>query len=149
MGSWIEKLANRAGVALWEKPFQNMRASCSTDLADKYPSKVCAEWLGHTEQVADKHYRQVTEAHFQSATEIVRTDNRDIDVSSLKSKQSQEKNCAISCAAPAGNGLQINEATNKNAVNCSVLQSTADACEAQNGRTWSRTKDLVVISDAL
>jgi len=55
----------------------------------------------------------------------------------LKSKQSQEKNCAKSCAVHAGNGLQINEATNKKAVKCSVLQSTADACETNNGRTWS------------
>jgi integrase len=30
LGSWIKKLAARAGVALWEKPFQNMRSSCAT-----------------------------------------------------------------------------------------------------------------------
>jgi len=32
MGSWIEKLANRAGVALWTKPFQNMRATVANEL---------------------------------------------------------------------------------------------------------------------
>ena len=51
----------------------------------------------------------------------------------MESKHSQEKNCAESCAVHAGNGLQINEATNKKAVNCTVLQLTAIACEPQNG----------------
>jgi len=141
MGSWIKKLADRSGVPLWEKPFQNMRASCSTDLADEFPSKVCAEWLGHTVQVADKHYRQVTEAHFEKATQKLQQKKEctesGIDVTPLKSKQSQEKKCAKSCAVSAGNGSQINEAANKKAVNCSVLQPTASAYEAQNGRTWS------------
>ena len=67
MGSFISKLATRAGITLWEKPFVNMRASCATDLADTFPSHICAEWLGHTEQIADKHYRQVTESHFEKA----------------------------------------------------------------------------------
>jgi integrase len=57
MGSWIAKLTNRAVVALWEKPFQNMRASCATDLIEIFPSHVCEAWLGHTGKVADRHYR--------------------------------------------------------------------------------------------
>ena len=40
-------------------------------------------------------------------------------------------------AAYAGNKLQINEAANKKAVNCSLLQPTANACDTENGRTWS------------
>ena len=141
MGSWIHKLAARAGVPLWEKPFQNMRATCATELQDFFPGNVCADWLGHTEKVADRHYRQTTETHFQKATGIVCSENRAVDVNPLTPQQSQEKKCAKSCAAPAGNGSQINEATNKKAVNCSVLQSTADACEAQNGRYKTRTCD--------
>ena len=128
MGSWIHKLADRAGVELWEKPFQNMRKTCATDLNDEFPSKTCAEWLGHTEQIADKHYRMVTEEHFQKACQV---------------------NGAKNGAAQGRNTLQINEAANKKAVNCRALQLTANACDTENGRTWSRTKDLVVISDAL
>jgi hypothetical protein len=41
-------------------------------------------------------------------------------------------------AAYAGNKLQINEAANKKAVNCSLLQPTANACDTENGRTWNR-----------
>ena len=139
MGSWIHKLAARAGVALWEKPFQNMRATCATELADIFPSHVCEAWLGHTEEVADRHYRQVTESHFTRANATpTGQKNPGVDVTSLETKQCDENLGAKNGAAPGGNGLQINEATNKKAVNCSVLQSTADACEAQNGRTWSR-----------
>ena len=149
MGSWIHKLADRAGVELWDKPFQNMRKTCATDLNDRFPSKVCAEWLGHTEQIADKHYRMVTDEHFQRAAQIGCTENRGNDITPLNTTQGQESCAAESVAAHAGNTLQISEAANKKAVNCSVLQPTANACEIENGRTWSRTKDLVVISDAL
>ena len=76
-------------------------------------------------------------------------ENMAVDVKPLKSKQSQEKKCTKSCAVPAGNGFQKIATRNKKTVNCSVLQSTANACEAQNGRTWTRTMDLVLIRDAL
>ena len=57
-----------AGVAPWGKPFQNMRATRATELADQYPSHVCAAWLGHTEKIADRFYRSVTDEHFERAT---------------------------------------------------------------------------------
>lgn len=57
-----------AGLKPWGKPWQNMRASRATELADEFPSHVCAAWLGHTERVADTFYRQVTDSHFQRAT---------------------------------------------------------------------------------
>ncbi len=53
-----------AGLKPWPKPWQNMRASRATDLADKFPSHVCNAWLGHTEAVANEFYRQVTDSHF-------------------------------------------------------------------------------------
>ena len=56
-----------AGVVPWPKPFQNMRASIATELADQFPSHVCAAWLGHSERVADQFYRSVTDEHFQRA----------------------------------------------------------------------------------
>lgn len=58
-----------AGVPPWPKPFQNMRVSRATELADQFPSHVCAAWLGHTEKIADMFYRQVTDEHFRKATQ--------------------------------------------------------------------------------
>ncbi len=76
-----------AGLKPWPKPWQNLRVSRATELADEYPSHVCAAWLGHTEKVADAFYRQVTDEHFtrataarnaaQNAQESSRTDQND------------------------------------------------------------------------
>lgn len=62
------RLAARAGVTMWPKPFQNMRASCATDLCTRFPGHVAAEWLGHTEAIAEMHYRQVTDDHYREAS---------------------------------------------------------------------------------
>ncbi|MHB8898765.1 MAG: hypothetical protein ACYC6Y_08465 [Thermoguttaceae bacterium] len=36
-------------------------------MADQFPSRVAASWFGHSEQIADSHYRQVTADHFRKA----------------------------------------------------------------------------------
>ena len=56
-----------AGLKPWPKLWQNLRVSRATELADLYPSHVCAAWLGHSEKVADAFYRQVTDVHFDRA----------------------------------------------------------------------------------
>jgi integrase len=54
----------KLGIKPWPKFFTNLRASCATDLAERYPSHVCEAWLGHTERVANIHYRMVTEDYY-------------------------------------------------------------------------------------
>lgn len=61
------KIIRRAGLKPWPKLFQNLRATRATELADEYPSHVAAEWLGHTETIADNFYRQTTDKHFAKA----------------------------------------------------------------------------------
>ena len=58
----------RAGLTVWPRLFTNLRSSRATELVDTYPSHVASAWLGHTEAIADAHYRQVTPAHLQRAT---------------------------------------------------------------------------------
>jgi integrase len=65
----LGRISRRAGVAIWEKPFVNMRASCATELAQTYPAYVVPSWLGHSQAVAEAHYRQVTEDHFRKAAQ--------------------------------------------------------------------------------
>ncbi len=36
----LARIARKAGVAMWDKPFVNMRASCATELAQSYPAYV-------------------------------------------------------------------------------------------------------------
>ena len=65
--TWLERAIIRAGFASWPKLWQNFRATRATELADQYPSHVAAAWLGHTEQIADRHYRQTTATHYERA----------------------------------------------------------------------------------
>lgn len=56
-----------AGVQPWPKPFQNLRSTRETELADEYPIQVVTSWIGNSQIVARKNYLQVTESHFAKA----------------------------------------------------------------------------------
>jgi hypothetical protein len=61
------KIVNRAGVEPWPRLFHNMRASCQTDLEQRFPSYVVCAWMGNSESVAKAHYLQVLPEHFEGA----------------------------------------------------------------------------------
>jgi len=67
-GMWLKRAVLRSGRQPWPKLWVALRASRATELVDKYPSHVCAAWLGHTEAIANQHYRMVTSEHVQRAT---------------------------------------------------------------------------------
>jgi hypothetical protein len=46
------KIARRAGLLQWEKPFQNMRASRETELAALFPIHVVTACIGNSIPVA-------------------------------------------------------------------------------------------------
>lgn len=61
------KIVKRAGLKPWPKLFQNLRASRQTELQETYPVHVVCAWMGNSPKVAQKHYLQVTEEHFEKA----------------------------------------------------------------------------------
>ena len=65
--TWLERAILRSSLIPWPRLWQNFRATRATELADQYPSHVAAAWLGHTERIADKHYRQTTGAQYEQA----------------------------------------------------------------------------------
>ena len=67
----IYRIARKASVKMWPKPFQNMRSSRETELMEHFPAHVVVAWLGNSEAVARKHYLQVTEDHFASGAEAL------------------------------------------------------------------------------
>ena len=67
LGTRFKKIIRRTGVETWPKPFQNLRASCQTDLEQTLPTYVVCQWLGNTPEIANKHYLAVTDEHFQMA----------------------------------------------------------------------------------
>ena len=63
------RIIKRAGFNPWPKPFQNLRSSRETELVEDFPIHVVTAWLGNSPEVAQKHYLQVTEEHFQRAAQ--------------------------------------------------------------------------------
>ena len=50
------KMVNAAGFASWPKFWNSLRASCETDLMDRYGLRKACAWIGNTPAVAVKHY---------------------------------------------------------------------------------------------
>jgi integrase len=64
---WLQTACRTAAVAPWPKLWMNLRASCRTDLEEKFPAHVCDVWLGHSSRVAKDHYLRVTPDHWATA----------------------------------------------------------------------------------
>ena len=65
----LGRIFDRAGVKLWERAFQNMRASRETELTQEHPLHVVVQWLGNSAPIAARHYLQVTDADFDRAVQ--------------------------------------------------------------------------------
>lgn len=60
----------RAGLTLWPRLWQNLRASRQTELESIYPRHVVCAWLGNSPKVAAQHYLMVTDADYERAAQI-------------------------------------------------------------------------------
>lgn len=58
----------KAGLEVWPKLYNNLRASCRTDLLRVHPPHVVDYWLGHDAAIGSKHYDRVTDADYKRAT---------------------------------------------------------------------------------
>ncbi len=67
----FERILRKAGLEPWQKPFQNLRSTRETELAETFPIHVVCAWIGNSESVAKKHYLQVTDEHFSHAANLV------------------------------------------------------------------------------
>ena len=137
LGKIVNDILEKAGIPKWSKPFVSMRGSAETDLAEIFPIQVVTTWIGNSPRVAQKHYLRVLPSHYEQALNCAAFSGKNGDAKTTSDSQEYSvlppNACAAkSVAALAGNGLQINETANKNAVNCSVLQPTAITCSAQN-----------------
>ncbi len=135
----LNKIIKRAGLLPWPKLWQNMRATRQTELAEAYPIQVVCTWIGNSQKIAQNHYLQTTDAHFAKAVE--------------NPPQIPPQQAAVMGA----NGGKPTESTKTiplvSAVGFSWLSTYAFDLPGQllptHGPEWSRTIDLVVISDAL
>jgi len=63
----LDAAITRAGIEPWDDQYQTLRRSRETEWLEKYPAHVVAAWMGHSVNVQQKHYAQVTDEHFARA----------------------------------------------------------------------------------
>lgn len=68
----VGQLITKTGVPEWPKRFQNLRASCRTDLEAKFPEHVVNYWLGHSGKIGRKHYVRIHDEHYSAACGVIR-----------------------------------------------------------------------------
>ena len=93
-GVHLRRLIKLAGLPTLPKPFVNMRGSFATELAQMYPGHVAAAWLGHSEAIANKHYRMVRDADYERAIGVATTGTKTGTVAAQNAaQQAAEINC--------------------------------------------------------
>lgn len=117
----LERICNRAGVELWQRAFQNMRATRETELTREHPLHVVVQWLGNSAPIAARHYLQVTDADFDRAS-------RGGAQSGALDPKKAAQNPAQPISADPRQLTQESEKALENQCFCSVL--------AEDGESW-------------
>ena len=98
---------NRAGIPVWPKLFQNLRATRETEPVERFLIHVVCDWIGNSPAVADRHYLQTHSEYFRKAMKIPTQ-----SVSAGPRIDSQEENT----------GPSIDSDLRENASDCETLQ---------------------------
>lgn len=61
------RVLEKAGIPVWRKLFQNLRASRETELMRLHRANLVHAWMGNTEGVAADHYLMATDEDFDRA----------------------------------------------------------------------------------
>lgn len=115
LGTMFAKIIKRAGLVPWPRAWHNLRSSRQTELTEVFPSHVVTAWLGNSERIAEKHYLQILDSHFEKAV------NADC-----------MHDCMQNGVQPAGKGLQTEPAGNKKSP--ALQGNTASYVSNQNRR---------------
>ena len=67
LGTQFARIVKMAGVEPIPRPFDNMRASRSTEVYAEFGAFYESQWIGHSVKVARDHYLQVREEDFERA----------------------------------------------------------------------------------
>jgi len=145
----LNRIIENAGVPIWEKLFQNLRASRSTELANAYPATQIKSWMGHLpdnietephKAVVDSasilgHSPKVKNEHYQLnlqrvlAAPSLNTDSSTTFTCGAKCGAIVVQNVGMHCNATSGVVMQTNPylATNKGlmpsvTICCVILQ---------------------------
>ena len=69
LGTQFDRMCLRVGITPFARPFDNMRASRSTEVFNEFGPKAESEseWIGHSSKIALQHYARVREEDFERA----------------------------------------------------------------------------------
>jgi len=67
LGTQFARIVKMAGIQPIPRPFDNMRASRSTEVYAEFGAFYESQWIGHSARVARDHYLQVREEDFERA----------------------------------------------------------------------------------
>ena len=88
----LQRIIKRAGLKPWPKLWQNLRATRETELAEVFPAHVTSAWIGNSQVVAAKHYLQVTDEHFERASEALQNPVQNARAPQRTSENAQNEN---------------------------------------------------------
>ncbi len=89
----FERIIARAGVALWPKPFHNLRASRESELMRQYDLSTACRWLGNSPEVAARHYATSVDLNADFRRAIGPVENSGEPVVQKAVQQVQEPAC--------------------------------------------------------
>ncbi len=107
------RIVESAGLTSWPKLFVNLRSTRRTELQEAFPDHVVNKWLGHSGKVAEKHYLQVTDTHFEKAIAFRPPTGSPInsDSGTIAANQETKKPCKLQGSDGAGWLLKLNVMT--------------------------------------
>ena len=65
----FQKIADRAGLGVVVRPFDNMRTSRSNEVLRRWGSQKESRWIGHSVETMEKHYFELEDDDFLEAAE--------------------------------------------------------------------------------
>lgn len=68
----FKRILKKAGVPVYPKPLQNLRASRETELLDEFPLTDVCSWIGNSPKVAMEHYAMTRQESFDRATGLAK-----------------------------------------------------------------------------
>ncbi len=135
------RILRRAGLQVWPKPFQNLRSTRETELAESFSEHVACAWIGNSKAVAREHYLQVRDADYERA------------IQAPTEAEKPAQNPAQQPAAERCDALQAS--SERDSVNGVFVPAAADCISSHNpaeetrGPGRIRTYDQVVMSHLL
>ena len=66
----FKRILERAGIEVWDNLFRALRANASNDVKRKVNDIAEHAWIGHSKQVAEKHYYQVLPHELRNDTDL-------------------------------------------------------------------------------